>query len=209
MQVAPSIDCPAGQGHSDSFLLNLHKHSDRRIFWALMVWLNPAWTHIGFPCTVWVAIAHWTRIRDLDANEQLRLEALAFIVFAQQCVHYQTSRWRHASLENPVASQAWNLDMVQDMISSSGMGCMQTALCAWDSKDPWSGKYYQKGLQFASTFNMASLARTCPRNHEHEVVQGDILGGLCKGKRRCALSGQYPLPLCKAWVECAQSQIGR
>ena len=111
-------------------------------FWALMVCLKPAWAHIGFPCTFWVAIAHWTRIRDLDANEQLRLEALAFIVFARQCVHYQSSRGRHASLENPLGSQAWNLDVVQDMMSSSGMGCVQTELCAWVSKNPWSGTYY-------------------------------------------------------------------
>ena len=32
MQVAPSIDCLPVKGHSDSFLLNLHKQSDRRIF---------------------------------------------------------------------------------------------------------------------------------------------------------------------------------
>ena len=209
MQVAPSIDWRPGQGHSDSFLLNLHKPSDRRIFWALMVCLRPTWTHIGFPCTFWVAIAHWTRIRDLDANQQTRLEALAFIVFARQCVHYQSSRGRHASLENPAGSQAWNLDVVEEMISSSGMGCMQTDLCTWGSVDPWSGKSYQKRSQFSSTFNMAPLARTCSRNHEHEAVQGAIPGGLCKGKRRSALSGQYPLPLCEAWVERAQSQIGR
>ena len=104
MQVAPSIDWRPGQGHTDSFLLNLHEHSGRRICWAQMVCLNPAWAHIGFPCTFWVAIAHWTRIRDLDANQQTRLEALAFIVFARQCVHYQSSRGRHASLENPAGS---------------------------------------------------------------------------------------------------------
>ena len=208
MQVAPSIDCRPGQGHSDSFLLNLHKQSDRRIFWALIVWLNPEWVHIGFPCTFWVHIAHWTRIRDLDANEKLRLEALAFIMFARQVVHYQASCWRHASLENPADSQAWNLDVVLDMISSYCMGCVQTDLCMWGSTDPCSGKYYRKHVQFASTFNMAPLACKCPGNHEHEVIMGKVLSGPCKGKYRSALSGQYPLPLCKAWVECAKS-MGR
>ena len=149
----------------------------------------------------------------MDANEKLRLEALAFIMFARQCVHYQSSRGRHASLENPAYSQAWNLDVVFEMISSSSMGCVQTDLCMWGSKDPWSGKCYQKRLQFASTFNMAPLARKClgkcPGNHEHEMVQGTIAAGPCKGKRRSALSGQYPLSLCKAWVECAKSQMGR
>ena len=187
----------------------MHERSDRRILGTLIVWLSPEWVHIGFPCTFWVAIAHWTRIRDLDANQQTRLEALAFIVFARQCVHYQSSRGRHARLENPAGSQAWNLDVVKEMISSSGMGCMQTELCPWGSKDPWSGKFYQKGLRFASTFNMAPLERKCPRNHEHEQIQGAIPGDLSKGKCRSALSGQYPLPLCKVWVECAQSQIGR
>ena len=208
MQVAPSVDCRPGQGHADSFLLNLHKALDRRIVWALIVWLNPQWIHIGFPCTFWIAMAHWTRIRDLDANEQNRLESLAFIVFARQVVHYQASRWRHASLENPSGSQAWNLDLVQDMISFSKMGCVETDLCPWGSKDPSSGKYYQKRMQFSSTFNMGSLTRWCPKNHEHDIVQGVIPAGPCKGKRRSTISGQYPLPLCKAWVECAKSQIG-
>ena len=188
MQVAPSIDCRPGQGHSDSFLLNLHEPSDRRLLWALIVWLNPEWVHIGFPCTFWVAIAHWTRIRDLDANEQLRLEALAFIVFARQCVHYQSSRWRHASLENPARSQAWNLDVVRDMISSSSLGCVQTDLCMWGLKDPLSGKYYQKCLQFVSTFNMAPLACKCrPGNHEHEEISGAIPVGHQGHKKICYL----------------------
>ena len=208
MQVAPSIDCRPGQGHADSFLLNLHKASDRRIVWALIVWLNPRWIHIGFPCTFWTAIAHWTRIRDLDANEQTRLESLAFIVFARQVVHYQSSRWRHASLENPSGSQAWNLDVVQDTISFSKMSWVKTELCAWGAKDPCSGKHYQKCMKFSSTFNMGPLACKCPKNHEHEPVQGTISAGPCKGKRRSTISGQYPLPLCKAWVECAKSKIG-
>ena len=208
-QVAPNVDCHPGQGHSESFLLNLHKPSDRRICWALIVSLNPEWVHIGNPCTFWVHIAHWTRTRDLDANEKLRLAALAFIMFARQCVHYQASRGRHASLENPACSQTWNLDVVRDMISSSSMGCVQTDLCMWGSKDPWSGKYYHKRLQFASTFNMLPLSCKCPGNHEHEPIRGAIFAGPCKGKLRSALSGQYPLPLCKAWVECAKSQMGR
>ena len=169
-QVAPNVDCHPGQGHSESFLLNLHKPSDRRICWALIVSLNPEWVHIGYPCTFWVHIAHWTRTRDLDANEKLRLAALAFIMFARQCVHYQASRGRHASLENHTCSQTWNLDVVRDMISSSSMGCVKTDLCMWGSKDPWSGKYYHKRVQFASTFNMLPLACKCPGNHEHEPI---------------------------------------
>ena len=204
LKVGPSVDWRPGLGHADACVLDLRSASDRRIVWALIVVLSPTWLHLGFPCTFWVAISHWTRTRHLQANEASRLEALMFIQFSRQCVHYQASRWRHSSLENPPRSVAWDLDIVQDMVLSADMDSVVMDLCAWGAKDPVSGRYYQKSMKFACTFSMQPLARTCPQDHEHEPVQGTIREGPFKGRHRSALSGRYPVPLCEAWVSLAR-----
>lgn len=207
MRVGPSIDKFPGIGHAYDFSLDIRKPSDRKIVWALVVVLNPLWIHMGFPCTFWVAIAHWTRVRDLARNEASRLEALVYIIFSRQLVYYQASRRRHSSIENPVGSVAWDLDIVQDMVCAGKMLCVQTDLCAWGSKDPVSGHFYHKSMKFACTFNIMSLIRSCPADHEHEVVKGTIREGPFKGRHRSALSGQYPLSLCDTWASVARQQI--
>ena len=162
---------------------------------------------MGFPFTFWVAIAHWTRTRDLDRNEKARLEALVFIVFTRQLVYHQASRWRHSSIENPLHSVSGDLDIVKDMVDKGSMEFVQTDLCAWGAADPESDNFYHKAMRFASTFNMKPLARTCPKNHEHEPVQGNVREGPLKGRRRSAISGQYPLSLCQAWTSLAKSYL--
>ena len=207
LNVGPSIDKQRGIGHTDEFSIDLTKASDRRIVWALIVVLSPLWIHMGFPCTFWVQISQWTRIRDLDKNEATRLEALVFIQFSRQVVYYQASRWRHSSIENPRDSVSWDLDIVKDMICAGGMEYVDVHLCPWGAKDPSSGLFYNKAMRFASTFNMKPLIRRCPRNHEHEPIKGVVRDGPFKGRHRSALSGQYPLPLCDAWTSLAQQQI--
>ena len=110
----------------------------------------------------WVWIAHWTRIRDLDQSEMEHVESLLYITFSRQLVHYQVSHRRHSSIENPQGSVAWDLDIVRDMMSASNMRYVDTDLCAWGAKDPWSGRFYNKTMRFACTFAMGPLARKCP-----------------------------------------------
>ena len=152
LRVGPSIDKLPGIGHAPGFSIDIRKPADRKIVWALVAVLNPLWIHMGFPCTFWVAIAHWTRVRDLERNEESRLEALVYIIFSRQLVYYQASRWRHSSIENPPGSVAWDLDIVQDMVHAGKMQCVQTDVCAWGSKDPVSGRFYHKSMKLACTF---------------------------------------------------------
>ncbi len=207
LRVGPSIDILRGAGHADSFTIDICQASDRRIVWALIALLSPRWTHMAFPCTFWIPIAHWTRTRDLDRNEQARLRALVFIIFSRQIVDYQASRRRHSSVENPPRSVAWDLDIMKAMIDMANMECVETNLCAWGARDPGSGLLYQKAMRFASTFNMKPLARTCPKSHAHQVVEGVVSRGPLKGRSRSAISGQYPMPLCHTWTSLAKSEI--
>ena len=207
LQVGPSIDKRPGIGHDNAFSIDIKKASDRKLVWALVMVLCPRWIHCGCPCTCWVAIAHWARIRDLDKNEVDRMESLLYITFSRQLVYYQASRWRHSSIENPRDSVSWDLDVVEDMICAGGMECIDMHLCPCGAKDPSSGLFYNKAMRFASTFNMKPLIRRCPRNHKHEPIKGVVRDGPFKGRHRSALSGQYPLPLCDAWTSLAQQQI--
>ena len=207
LQVGPSIDKRTGIGHDNAFSIDIKKASDRKLVWALVMVLCPRWIHCGFPCTFWVGMAHWTRIRDLDTNEVDRMESLLYITFSRQLVYYQASRWRHSSIENPQGSLAWSLDIVQDMIKASKMSYVDMDLCAWGAIDPCSGKFYHKTMRLACTFNVESLMRRCPKDHEHEIVQGKLKGSPFKGRTRSAISGQYPLPLCDAWASLAKRLI--
>ena len=106
-------------------------------------------------------------------------------------------------------STAWHgiLDIVQDMLHAGNMSCVDTDLCTWGATDPYSGKFYQKTMRFACTFDCESMRRQCPKDHEHEIVQGHLQGGPFKGRLRSAISGQYPLPLCDAWASLAKRFI--
>lgn len=207
LRVGPSIDKCPGAGHPDTFAVDIRQAHDRRIVWALVCLLMPLWIHVGFPCTFWVAIAHWTRRRDLDRNERARKEALVFIIFARQIVLYQASRRRHSSIENPPRSVSWDLDIVKDMIREASMALVEMDLCTWGATDPGSGLHYHKTMRFACTFDMKPLARRCPTNHEHEAIKGVVSQGPLKGRSRSSLSGRYPLPLCIAWASLAKSSI--
>ena len=207
MQVGPSIDIRPGIGHDNAFSIDIRKASDRKVVWALVVLLCPRWIHCAFPCTFWVRMAHWNRIRDLDTNEVDRMEALLYIIFSRQLAYYQASRWRHSSIENPQGSVAWKLDIVQDIIHASNMRYVDTDLCTWGAKDPCSGKFYRKTTRFACTFrNVESLMCKCQNDHKHEIVQGKLSAGPFKGRTRSAISGQYPLQLCEAFASLAKRQ---
>ena len=199
LQVGPSIDMRPGIGHDDAFSIDIKKPSDRKLVWALVVVLCPRWIHCGFPSNFWMSLAHLSRIRDLDQNEEERMEALLYITFSRQLVYYQVSHRRHSSIENPKGSVAWDLDIVQDMMGASNMRCVDVPLCAWGVKDMWSGKFFDKTMRFACTFNMEHLARKCPKDHEHGR------NNLMSLYRRSAISGQYPLSLCEAWASLAKT----
>ena len=160
----------------------------------VVVWC-PCWIHCSFPHAFWTQMGHWSRIRDLSKNEMDRMESLLYIAFSRQLVYYQVSQRRHSSIENPRSSVAWDLDIVQDMIHASKMGIVDTDICAWGSKDPSNGKFFQQTQRIASTFNVKSLIRRCNKDHEHQHVCGRLRSWL------------FPLPLCDAWASLAKNHI--
>ena len=203
LSVAPSIDVlPADGGHR--CMLDLLTSQGRKVLWALLVITRPFWVHVGFPCTFWSQLAHLTRKQTDMQNEETRLQQLVFIIIARQIAYYQASRRQHISIENPPRCRSWHLDIVQDMIYMCCMHCVDLDMCCWGAIDPGNGLPYKKAVRLASTVDLSELGRRCPGDHVHQRVEGAVGSGPRKGERRSRISGEYPMPLCHAWVACME-----
>ena len=99
LAVGPPVDIEPAISGIMSF--NLLFPEFRKIVWALIVVGIPHWVHVGFPCTFWSQMAHFTRRHDPDLDENTRLQELVFIIFARQIGKWQHSHGKHFSFENP------------------------------------------------------------------------------------------------------------
>ena len=203
LRVAPSIDVLPADGEYRC-VLDLLSIQGREMLWALLAVLKPFWVHIGYPCTFWSQLAHMTRKQSDTQNEETRLRELVFIIIARQIAQWQASRWQHVSIENPPRCRSWDLDIVQDILRIGGMVCVDMDLCCWGAIDPGNGLSYKKAIRLASTVDLSELYKRCLGHHEHQRVEGAVCSGPRKGERRSRISGEYPMPLCRAWVACME-----
>jgi hypothetical protein len=203
--VAIAVDVKAGG--SSMLVLNLLLAHGRRVVWSIIVVLAPRLVHAGFPCTFWTPMAHFTRRHSRQRNEETRLRELAHVVFAMQIFKYQVAHGRHASIENPPRSRAWDLDIVRQVVPSSLTVTFDC--CCWGACDPGNALPYKKPMSIASTVPLASLSRRCQGRHsQHQRVEGRVRSGLRKGASRATVSGEYPVDLCRAWCEIVRAAIG-
>ena len=116
------------------------------------------------------------------------------------------------SVENPRGSKFWKLESVLSYFGSeaaplSGMYFAAPDLCAYGlreegslAEEAGSGKFYKKAVILAATYReIVEVAKTCPGDHEHQVVRGSTKGLDGKWVRRSQLSGAYPLLLGLEW----------
>ena len=203
--VAVAVDVKAAG--SSTLLLNLLSAHGRRVVWSIIAVLAPRLVHAGFPCTFWIPMAHFTRRHSWQRNEETRLRELVHVVFAMQIFKYQVAHGRHASIENPPASRAWDLDIVRQVVPTSSMVAFDC--CCWGASDPGNGLPFKKPMSIASTVHLASLSRRCQGRHSlHQRAEGHVRSGLRKGASRATISGEYPVDLCRAWCEIVHAAIG-
>ena len=199
LRVGPAID-----KYTTTHPIDVLIAEDRKQVWALLTRCRPAWVHVAYPCTFWSNMAHWCRRRDAPSKDEAkRLEQLVFIAFARQIVHFQVTRGRHVSIENPMSSMSWKLDIVEDMIERGSLRAVETDFCYWGLTDPGNGLAYKKGVRLACSFDIAELGRRCSKNHEHQLIRGSVQQGTRQGEFRSKISGEYPHALCQAWATIA------
>ena len=170
-----------GIGHDNAFSIDIKKASDRKLVWALVMVLCPRWIHCGVPCTFWVAIAHWTRVRDLDKNEMDRMESLLCIICSRLLVYYQASRWRHSSIDNPKKQRGVGFGYC-----AGHDACQQDELCGYGSLRLGSERsmqrqvvlqvnaaclHVQRGV-FDAQVPTRSRTRECSRRYKRGPIQG-------------------------------------
>ena len=123
--------------------------------------------HCAHPCTFWSSLSRRCNHRSRTEDEDLRLQALAHLVFSIQLCRQQMRHQRWFSLEHPPSAASWNLDLLQDLLASgssllasgsSQIGTMVVAgndmlkvrkyvfdSCRWGHRDPGNGKLFRKG----------------------------------------------------------------
>ncbi len=109
----------------------------------------------------------------------------------------------YVSIENPMSSMSWKLDIVEDMIRLGSLRAVDSDCCSWGLKDLGNGLAYKKGVRLACSFDIAELGRKCPKNHEHQVIRGPVDQGPRRGEYRSKISGEYPHAVCQAWATLA------
>jgi len=205
-QVCPPADIAVAFGTGPG--LDLLSSDGRRLAWNIIVAHRPAWVHLAFPCTFWSPMAHFTRNRTPEADEQSRLESLAFVIFTRQVVLYQHGQGRHASFEQPPKCISWDLDIVIDMMSAGNMNKIVTDLCRWGLADPGNGLPFKKAVAICSTAKLSDLIRRCSKMHAvHQRVHQTVQSGDRKGTFRTKLSGEYPPALCSEWVRIMAAAV--
>ena len=206
LTTGPPIDLEPAIG--GGFPCNLLLPETRRVVWAIIVIFAPSWVHLGYPCTFWSAMAHFTRSRPSTEDECTRLEQLVFIVFATQVVKYQVSNLRHASVENPPACRSWSLELVEDMLHECCLSTVDFDCCMYGSVDPGNLMAYKKPMRLACSIDLRALHIRCSKMHQHQIVHGTVQSGPRKGTRRSRVSGEYTFDLCRRWVSIMRVAIG-
>ena len=185
----------------------------RRLLWALIVVCQPSWIHSGFPCTFWCWLAHATRKQSQMDDESTRLREMVHLVLSLQLAHWQCTRKRHISLENPPKCVSWGLDIMKDTLAAIGAKKFVFDSCPWGHRDPGNRKPYKKPQCIASTADLSCLVRHCrcgKGKHVHQRVEGLVdvlLPGHTKRMRRSTYTGAYPLALCKAWAAAVRANV--
>ena len=180
----------------------------RRLVWAIIVIFAPAWVHLGYPCTFWSKMAHFTRKRTLPEDEKTRLEQLVFIVFAAQVARYQVRNGRHVSVENPPGCRSWDLDLVKDMLQQCRLSTVTFDCCMYGAVDLGNGLSYKISMRIACSADLQALHIRCNNMHQHQVVAQTVTSGSRKGTRRSNISGEYAFDLCQRWVSIMRAAIG-
>lgn len=175
---------------------DLQTADGRRSLFQELILKRPRHTWFSPTCGPWSNWSHLNGSRSLEAWDQLhttRLDHLSQIALGVVLLRYQRSQGRHLHWEQPQSSLMFKLPYVSEihhyMIMADFDMCQAGSLV-----DPVSGKPIKKAMSVNTTSpELQKLLNQyrCPRNHEHQVLEGSIN---IKGSRinRTTYSEKYP-----------------
>ena len=159
------------------------------------------------PCTFWCKMGRWGAVRTEQEWRRLREEALHHLSLAARVMQWQHSRGRTGSLEQPSGCISWSLTPVEDLLELEGWRKFTWPSCRYEHRDPGSGRLFLKRQGVVANIDLAHMCVpcTCPRG-SHQCVHGVVKGGPRHGEKRSVISGEYPMPMCRAMAEAVRQR---
>ena len=206
LAVGPSVDMLPNSA-LPRLLLDLMAPADVELLWWLLQQYRPQHVHVAPPCTFWCKMGRWGAVRTEQEWRRLREEALHHLSLAARVMQWQHSRGRTGSLEQPSGCISWRLTPVEDLLELEGWRKFIWPSCRYEHRDPGSGRLFLKRQGVVANIDLAHMCVpcTCPRG-SHQCVHGVVKGGPRHGEKRSVISGEYPMPMCRAMAEAVRQR---
>ena len=131
-----------------------------------LVWLAP-------PCTLW---GNFSRLNyGFQELRRLRKREMGLIRFCDEVMQLQTSLGGgQFVLENPRASDMWRTPQLQSWIAGQGATLAKADLCSYGMRSVDGEHALRKPLSLlcSSPGFAGEIGRLCPKDHEHQPIQG-------------------------------------
>jgi hypothetical protein len=139
-------------------------------------------------------------------RERKRVEGEVLLAFALEICELQRASGRVFVFEHPKRAGSWKCDSMERLRNQEHVHEVVLDQCCFGLVDPQNGKFYQKGTRLLTNSKHTShLHRTCPGNHQHQRIEGQVkLGGQWVNRSRVAQV--YPKKFVEALVKLVEKE---
>jgi hypothetical protein len=209
-RVAPFLERHGFNGNRAFDLLTGHDLLDvgtQVQFWEQLKKEKPAVVGLSPPCTLFSSLQRCGRKNTSPASEALRTiryrRACQMVKFAMKVAMYQLENGKYFYFEHPWSATSWPLPCIQAVLRKPQVSLAQIDLCAYGLRSPRNLPMKKgTGIMHNMPALQKFLEKQCPRDHQHDRIEGSINGVACS-----RWAQHYPAGLCKALSSGIQDQI--
>ena len=158
---------------------DLESTDGRREFLRMLVAHQPEHVWMSPLCRAWCQWSEFNSQRSLEAFDRVNAQRLRSLQQVALCItvfRFQVFHKRHFHLEQPKESLMLKLACLRELRSQTMAASFD--LCRLGGPtDPESGKPFGKGTTVLTTcapLNNSFHGKTCPGNHEHQAIEGNV-----------------------------------
>ena len=159
------------------------------------------------PCGPFSSLQNLNQNKGYAAErERKRVEGEVLLAFALEICELQRASGRVFVFEHPKRAGSWTCDSMERLRNQKHVHEVVLDQCCFRLVDPQNGKFYQKGTRLLTNSKHTShLHRTCPGNHQHQRIEGQVkLGGQWVNRSRVAQV--YPKKIVEALVKLVEKE---
>ena len=161
------------------------------------------------PCTYFSTIRQ--PCEDQSKEQDERKKAMTLLLFGIEVCKLQLRQGRYFLFEHPVHARSWKCQALGELSGSEGVVMVVLDMCMFGMKDVDTGTPIKKGTRLIGNMDkdiMDKLGRTCDKNHDHQVCEGQVRHA-GKWVNRTRLAQVYPRQFCQVVCECIVQQKQR